>query len=226
MYKALFIDFDDTLYDFPYQSKNSLKRVLNEQGIFLSEDIYHSYKQFNAEFWRDFEKGVYKDSSLAYTRFQKLKDKYGFSYDAKRVNLQYLTNLYRFLKPIDNSEATVKKLSRKYDIYIITNGLHRAQVPKLNASKIKECVKDVFISEDIGYSKPSEKYFEYCLNSAGLSKNEVLIIGDSLTSDMAGGVNAGIDTCWFNIKQKDNTFNIPITYTVNSMKEIEELLGV
>ena len=223
MYKALLIDFDDTLYDFPYQAVNSFFKTLHEEGIDATQEHFEVYEKFNREFWETYENfppGTVKPSE----RFERLADAFSFKYDAEDINEKYLKNMHLFLKPIEHADELVKSLSRHYDIYIITNGLAKAQIPKLEASGLSDYIKDIFISEKIGFSKPHIKYFEYCLERIPADKNEILVIGDSLTSDMAGGINAGLDTCWFNPANKENSLGLPITYTVNSMEGIKKLL--
>ena len=113
----------------------------------------------------------------------------------------------------------------KYTLVAVTNGTKVAQDKKLRLSGLDKIFDAIFISEDVGAEKPKKEYFDYVFEKLGIkNKKEVLIIGDSLTSDILGGFNTGIDTCWFNPSHKPNTLDVPVTYEIDNLGKLSEIL--
>lgn len=225
-YKTLLFDFDDTLFDFPKSEEIALINTFEKYNIEKTEANFELYRKENRNFWIGFENGKYKDSSAAPIRFKNLLEILEIcGIDYFEMNETYLTELSKTAFPIEDSVGMIKRLSEHYDIFIITNALARVNKARTQISGIKPYIKGTFISEEIGVSKPSKEYFDYCLKHTGGNKNSCLVIGDSLSSDIKGGINSGIDTCWFNRKNLENKENLKINYEVKSIKELETLLG-
>lgn len=225
-YKTLLFDFDDTLFDFSKSEIIALERAFACYGIEPSGENVEKYRKENRAYWQGFEKGLYKDESSSYIRFQNFLSAIGKSgADAQEMNNKYLDELSTTAFPIQQSDEMLKRLSTIYDIYIITNSLKRVSDARTAISGIEPYIKGRFVSEDIGVSKPNAGFFKYCFSHIpDFSPDVTLIIGDSISSDIKGGINAGIDTCWFNRRKDAKPENLPITYEVHSIYETEELL--
>ena len=178
----------------------------------------------NQKLWSSFEKGEIKREELLHTRFSILFEKVGLT-----LNGVHLDNLYRqYLEEsavlIDGAKSLLQKLAKQYDLYVVTNGVARTQFIRLNNSELATYFKDIFVSEEVGYQKPMKEFFNHVFEKIPHhSVDETLIIGDSLTSDIQGGINAGIDTCWFNPKGPINVTHNP-TYEINQLQTLENML--
>ena len=139
--------------------------------------------------------------------------------DPKKASYRFLTYLSKGAYLIGNTYKNLEKLSKKYDLYIITNGEPSVQYPRLEAVDIMKFFKGIYVSEEIGYSKPNKEFFAFIESDIeGFDKTKAIVIGDSLTSDIKGAINYGIDTCWFNPNNK--TTELKINYTITSLDEI------
>lgn len=222
-YNVFLFDADNTLYDYNKAEANALKILFGYCGFKYTEEIRMRYREINAEVWSHFEKGEMTKDDLQTLRFSRLFDDMSVSHNSKEFNEKYLVELGKGAFLMEGSLEMCKTLtSNGKKIYIITNGLLATQEARINHSLIEEYITDYFVSEVVGFHKPNIKYFDYVINKINVKKEEALVIGDSLTADIAGGNNAGIDTCWFNPDGiKNNTDNIP-TYEI---KKLEELIN-
>ena len=224
-YKALFFDFDDTLFDFKKSERIAVKAAFERFGFVFNEDTYALYVSANQAFWRAFEKGIYKNESDSAIRFRHFADALGRpDVDEKAMCDYYLDVLSSTAFEIDNSVELLRHLSEKYAIYIVTNALKRVNDKRSAISGILPFVTDRFISEQIGISKPQKGFFDYCFAHIPYTKEQVLLIGDSLISDIGGAAAYGLDTCWFNRYHKDNTEHVPFNYEIHSLTQLREIL--
>ena len=171
------------------------------------------------------ELGQIEKSRLRTKRFELLCEKYGFSVNSSDMAETYTDRLSEKTYTIDGAAALCQKLSEKYRLYVVTNGIKTVQSKRFAESGLAQYFIRSFISEDIGYEKPSTKYFERvaeCIEN--FDKSRTLIIGDSLTGDMKGGYLAGIDTCWFNPNHNLNTFDFSVTYEIDSLDKICDIV--
>lgn len=224
-YKVLLFDFDDTLFDFSASEKIALSRTFEHYGIPDTDELHQMYIEENLAYWRGFEKGIYKNESDSVVRFKNLTERIGRTdIDYTEMCTYYIDELSTTAFPIENSPELLKSLSEKYDIYIVTNALKRVNDKRSAIGGILPYIKGRFISEQIGISKPNKGFFDYCFDKIGLPPSQALLIGDSLVSDISGGSEYGIDTCWFNQKEKPNTLSVPVTYEIHSLWELEDFL--
>ena len=155
--------------------------------------------------------------------FFKLFNELGIEEDGVAFEDEYQWNLGHGAYLIKHAIEILEYLSKKYDLYVVTNGVASTQYNRLKLLDLNKYFKDIFISEEIGYQKPKIEFFDYCFRHIEhFDKDKALIIGDSLTSDMQGGINAQIDTCWYN-PQHDKT-SIKIDYIIHDLKELENML--
>lgn len=218
-YKYLLFDVDDTLLDFQKAEFNAFLMLLAEYGIDYKDEYYAIYKNENHRLWKEYELGNIKRNEIFDNRMIPLFKALNISDDPKEASYRFLTYLSKGAYLIGNTYKVLEKLSKKYQLYVITNGEPSVQYPRLNEVGITKFFSGVYVSEEIGYSKPNKEFFEYIESHIeGFNKEEAIVIGDSLTSDIKGAINFGIDTCWFNPNNK--TTDLKVTYTISSIDEI------
>lgn len=223
-YKTLIFDADDTLFDFKASEKMALKITLETYGVTCDEETYELYKRINEEHWKDLELGKTTQAILKYKRFEDLFTILKLSADVEKVADEYLENLSHQGILLDGAYELIESLSAQYSIYIITNGITNVQKGRFQHASIMAFVKAIVISEEAGANKPNPEIFHYWNTLYGpFEKSEVLMIGDSLSSDIQGGINYGIDTCWFNPEGQE-THLIQPTYMADHYQAIKNLL--
>ncbi len=226
-YSLLLFDADDTLFDYKKAEEVALKLAFKKFNLKISSSDYLPlYKTINAQIWLDLEKKLITPEQLKHERFRRLFEKINISFispqEFSNSYLQFLSQ-QTFLLP--GVLETLAELSPKFKMAIITNGLKEVQRPRINSSKIAIFFCELIISNEIGIAKPDKLFFEYTLKKLEhKDKSTVLIIGDNLTSDILGGINSGIDTCWINIHNKINDSEIKPKYSINNIIELPKLI--
>lgn len=199
-YQYLLFDADGTLFDFEMSEKIALKETLESAGIRFSQELLETYITINKSYWRKFEQGSISKPDLLRHRFRDLLDSIGRQdLQADELNTGYLDHLgdNGFLFP--GAEDLCRNLSREYTLLLVTNGVYKTQLNRFNRSPVKPYFKEMIVSEKVGYAKPDPRYFDYVFQSCSISeKSRALMIGDSLTADIKGGRDYGIDTCFYN----------------------------
>lgn len=201
-YKYLLIDLDDTIFDFQIAEHKALQRLFNKYAPENDvEELSNTYKKINHELWGKYEKGEMKKDEIIKSRFSLTFSKLGLTLDGELAAISYQQFLGEGYDLLPNALETLSKLkSAGYLMYAATNGLERTQRSRIAGSAIEPFFKAVYISEQTGSQKPNPAFFDYVFNqSPEIVRSETLMIGDSISSDIAGGIAAGIDTCWFNV---------------------------
>ncbi len=223
MIKAIFFDIDGTLMDFKAAERSAFCRAMKMRGIDRPEERYPRYTAFNKSLWESMERGeITRDELLGmrYTRFFEME---GLEASAEGLEDIYRANLADEHQLMDGAIDILEYCSARYPLYIVTNGIADTQHKRIDDAGIRKYFKKIYISEEIGYSKPDKGYFDYCMNDAGLTDPaEILIIGDSVSSDMLGGLNAGLKTCWMN--PEGNTPKLKIDHEIRHLSELKEIL--
>lgn len=198
-FDIVLLDADETIFDFKKAEGHSFRLMLESYGIEYTDERLACYSAINQSLWKALERGEVTRERLKTLRFERFFSEIGVSsLDYTQVNDRYLTNLSNSAFMISGAPEFVKELHRYCKIYIATNGLIKAQTGRLAHSAIKDDVDGMFISEEIGFAKPDKAYFDYIFSTLNVKdKSRIIILGDSLTSDMQGGKNAGIATCHF-----------------------------
>jgi 2-haloacid dehalogenase len=221
-YTWLLFDADDTLFDYSLAENKALRSTFEHFGQVYRFQYLRIYQVFNRQVWEGYERGEISASELRLKRFRLLFDETGISIDPQDFSQHYLENLSHASDLFPGTADGLKELSSRHHIALVTNGLKDVQRPRLEHSAIRPFIDKVFISEEMGVAKPADGFFEAVFREIGFpAKSDVLIIGDSLTSDMQGGISYGIDTCWFNPSGKTSTLSV--TFMI---KTFGQLLGI
>lgn len=222
-YAWLLFDADDTLFDFPRAEANALRWTLEQCSLPFRPEFFAIYSRCNLQVWKEFERGEVTSLELRVKRFRLFFDETGMTGDPEAVSPLYLRNLALGADLLPGAEEVIRALRGRFHLALVTNGLKEVQRPRLERSVLRDSFERVFISEEIGAAKPSRDYFEAVFRGIGNPpKESVLLIGDSLTSDMRGGLDYGIDTCWYNPSGK--TTDLPVTYQIARLPELVALL--
>ena len=222
-YKHLLFDLDNTLLDFSKSSRDALLDVHLHYGIPHTEENLKIYHDINHALWVRVEKGEILPSEVAMTRFGSYFNHFSIEVDSASANAFYLDAIAHYNHIIPGAIELLEDCRSSYSIHIITNGLKDVQRKRLKSSGIENLVDHIFISDEMGVSKPDERYFDHVFKEIPIGKVEdALVIGDGLNSDMEGGINYGIDTCWYNPSSSPSTKEV--TYQVKHIRELKELL--
>lgn len=225
-YEVIIFDADETLFDFKKSERDAFKNTMLEFNMEYDENHHLKiYTDINTAIWKEFENGLITQKKINAERFKRLSDKLNAGFDEVEFAKSYMKHLSFASFLYDDSIGLVESLHGNYRLTIITNGLKDVQDNRIRKSIIGKYFEDVVISEEVEVSKPDPKIFELALNNIKhTDKNKVLIVGDSLTSDIQGGINFGIDTCWFNPNQIINKMGIKPTYEIFSLMELRDLI--
>ena len=225
MYDIVLLDADMTIWDFEASEKLALQDTVESLGAEMTEEAFAFYHEINSALWKAFDLKQVTKEELSYRRFADLLQYLGKEGDPLALNRYYQQRLGEHSIMLPGAEDMVRKLAERCTLYILTNGMHTAQVGRFEKSPIKCYIKDMFISEDMGCQKPDKEYFDKVFALIGLEdKSRAVMVGDSLTSDIRGGINAGVDTIWFNAKRKPHDPNTMPTFTAYTMDEVVELV--
>ena len=198
-YPYLLFDADNTLFDFDAAEKNAHRQVCGKHHLAFTEEGYALYRRCNAQLWQDFDRGLCSKEFLLTERFRRYLSLTGETGDPEAMNRDHLRALGESAVLLPGAEALCRCLAAGHELYLVTNAVESVQRARFERSAIRPYFRDVFISEAIGCGKPSPAYFAYVLRAVpGLTAENGLVIGDSLTSDIQGANNAGLACCWFN----------------------------
>jgi len=224
-YTTLLFDADDTLLDFGKSEKEAVRDCLISRGLPSTDDIIARYSEINQLHWKMLERGEISRERLYVERFAAFCRELGFVCDAQKFSEDYLTALSTKSYLIDGALQMCEQLSHTYRMYVVTNGNATVQHGRFDPSPIARYFERSFISEEMGSAKPAIEFFDKVfVNIPDFGPSKTLIIGDSLSSDIQGGINAEIDTCWYNPKRKSAPDGMEITYTAYNYDEIMDLL--
>ena len=218
-YDWLLFDADETLFDYGKAETNALRSTLEQAGLPFQAGYFGLYARFNRQVWQEFERGEITQLELRTRRFRLFFEQAGLRADPQAISAQYLLNLGLQTDLLPGADQVVHVLKARYHLALVTNGLADVQLPRLEHSSLAGCFEQVFISEQLGAAKPSAAFFELVFEAIGRPPREqVLIIGDSLTADMQGGLDYGIATCWYNPGGKST--ELKLTHQVTELDEL------
>jgi 2-haloacid dehalogenase len=224
-YDVLLFDLDDTILDFKKGEQAALTSLFKEMNVENIQKTIDDYIVLNKSLWNEMEKGTVTREYVLNNRFSMLFNSYDKIVDGEQVELRYRYYLDLQHDYIEGAHDILKDLCKDYKIYIITNGVSTTQLKRIKDSKLEHCFINVFVSEDIGYQKPAKEYFEAVTNKIpDINIRRTLIIGDSLTADIKGGIVSEIDTCWFNPHKIDNLTDIKPNYEIHKLSDLYQII--
>ncbi len=226
-YKYLFFDLDNTLYDFDASEKMALGHVLTENNVAFSEDHLQTYKKINKACWTRFENGEISQEKLRYLRYELFLEALNLDADAVSFGDLYLRKLSESACLFPETVPLLDRLQGNFELVLISNGLKEVQRPKIRKSGIYDYFKEIVISDEIGVAKPHAGFFDYTFEKLNHpDKEKVLVIGDNLNSDIKGGINYGLDTCWLNLHKTNYDQKIQPKYIIENVREILDVLNL
>ena len=224
MIEFLFLDLDDTILDFHKAERIAISKTIREFGVEPTEEILTLYHGINKWHWEQLELGNLTRAEVLVNRFGVLFEKLGREVDAPKCAKAYEINLSQGHWFLPGAEEAVDALSKKYRLFLASNGTAVVQKGRMTSANLYRFFETVFVSQEIGYNKPSREYFDACFASIpGFDKEKAMIVGDSLSSDIKGGINAGIRTVWVNPDHKD-CGDIRPDYEIEALSQLEALL--
>ncbi|MDF2906115.1 MAG: noncanonical pyrimidine nucleotidase, YjjG family [Herbinix sp.] len=224
-FQTLLLDVDNTLLDFNAGERIALEQAFVKHGYSLNEEIRSTYDRINVGLWKQYEQGLMDRKTVIYSRFGLLFKEIGIENDGVLFEDVYQDLLGQQHIFIPDALEVVEYLYSKYDLYIVTNGVTATQMRRLKESGLDRYMKQIIVSEATGYQKPMKEYFDYCIRLIpNFEAEKAMIIGDSLSSDIKGGNNAGIKTCWYNPLQLKNETDSKVDYEIQSLPQLYDLL--
>lgn len=224
MIEFLFLDLDDTILDFHTAERVAISKTIREFGVEPTEEILTLYHGINKWHWEQLELGNLTRAEVLVNRFGVLFEKLGMQVDAPQCAKTYEINLSQGHWFLPGAEEAVASLSKKYRLFLASNGTAVVQKGRMTSANLYRFFETVFVSQEIGHNKPSREYFDACFaRIPGFDKEKAMIVGDSLSSDIKGGINAGIKTVWVNPDHKDSG-DIRPDYEIEYLYQLEPLL--
>ncbi len=224
-YKTILFDADGTLLDFHRSEHEAVREAFALSGIIADDEMIAVYSEINDSLWKKLERKEIERSVLLYHRFELFCERYGYVADAKKIAADYISALSTKAYMLDGAEDMLLRLYGKVRMYIVTNGLKVVQEGRYGRTGLSKYFEDIFISECVGFNKPDKRFFDYVAEQIeGFVPEETLVVGDSLTSDIKGGNNAGLDTCWYTPAKKEAGEAASPTYTAHSFDEIYKII--
>ncbi|MDD5952326.1 MAG: YjjG family noncanonical pyrimidine nucleotidase [Oscillospiraceae bacterium] len=221
-YDVILFDADRTLFDTGAMEKEALQKLMRKMGRPYEETMPMTYYTINEGLWRRIETGELTRDYVRVERFRQFLSKYHLPGDAAEVNRTYLEIFQQCNLLIPGAELVCEKLSQENKrLAIITNGTASVQYARFALASITPYFSHVFVSEEVGVPKPQKAFFEAVLREMDIpDRRRVLIVGDSLTSDIKGGNNAGIDTCWFHPAGAQGTGDVHWEYEITALEQL------
>lgn len=223
MIEYLFLDLDDTILDFQMAERIAMPMTFRACGIEPTQEVIDLYRKINRQQWKLMEEGKLSRDEVVIRRFVLLFQELGVDADPYQCALKYMENLSIDHYFLPGAEEAVKRLSKKYRLYIATNGTTAVQQRRMESAGLYPYFEKVFISGQLGADKPSVEFFQRSFAQIpGFDRSKAMIVGDSLTSDIQGGIHAGIATCWVNPAHKEA--DPRPDYEIESLTQLEGLL--
>jgi YjjG family noncanonical pyrimidine nucleotidase len=223
-YLWLWFDADNTLFDYNRAEATALKQAFSSLQLPFEDSYLGLYRGINQQLWESLERQEVTQAVLRLRRFERLLESIQLTASIDQLSSLYLEQLSICAELIDGAYDVLQTLSQTCQIAIVTNGLQSVQRGRFERSTIKPFVRELIISEEIGAAKPHRAFFETASARTGHPpKSDILLIGDSLTSDMRGGMDYGIDICWFNPEGVPKPEGLSITYEIRQLRDLLEM---
>lgn len=228
-YELILFDADDTLFDYKKSEAYALSQAFANAGITVANEVVDHYRTINQQLWNEYEQGNVSLDRLRSERFRRLFAAHGLAIDLpiEKFGQTYARHLGEGAFLIEGAEEICAILRENgIRLAVITNGIKDVQLARIRRTGMDKHFEQVIVSEDAGAQKPSGRIFDYAFKKLTIrEKSNVLIVGDSLTSDIAGGIRYGIDTCWFNPTGLPNMTGLQPTYEIARLDELITIAG-
>ncbi len=223
--KSVFIDLDDTLLDFRRSEDAAVREALSGMGIAATDGIAARYSALNAEQWKLLEEGKTTRPRMLVDRFRNLFAEMKCSADPAEANERYKASLARQVFFVPGAIALLETLSTRCDLYLASNGTASVQDGRIKRAGIGGYFRDIFVSQRVGFDKPARGFFDACFALSGARAESSVMIGDSLSSDIRGGADAGMRTVWFNPRRLPEPDDPKPDFTVTALSEVPAALA-
>lgn len=225
-YDVLLCDADNTIFDFTKAEENAFAIACAHAGIDGAERLLPVYADINSAMWKLLELGGITQSVLRVRRFELFLTAIGRTdIDARDMGDTFADALGRQSVPLPGAVEAVARWSRVLPVVIVTNGISKVQHGRMEGSEVRHFISGMVISEEVGAAKPDPRMLELAMEKAGVAdRRRALMLGDSLSSDIAAAANAGVDACWFNPRGAKNAKGLPVRYEIRSLDEVDAIL--
>ncbi len=225
MIEFLLLDLDDTILDFHKAERIAISKTIREFGVEPTDQVLARYHVINRWHWEQLEQGKLTRAEVLENRFGVLFEELGVAADKAACARAYEKNLSIGHYFLPGAEEAVDRLSKKYRLFLVSNGTASVQKGRMTSANLYRFFEIVFVSQEVGYNKPAKEYFDICFSRIpGFDPQKAVIVGDSLSSDIKGGINAGILTCWVNPNHAPGRPDIVPDYEIEGIHQLEELL--
>lgn len=225
MIEFLFLDLDDTILDFHKAERIAISKTISQFGLEATEEVLSRYHLINKSLWEMLERGEVTRAEVLTRRFGILFAEYGLDVDVTACARMYERNLSIGHYFLPGAEEAVDRLSKKYRLFLASNGTAVVQKGRMTSANLYRFFEKVFVSQEIGHNKPSKAYFDACFAQIpDFDPAKAMMVGDSLTSDISGGINAGIRTCWVNPQHLPCPEHIRPDHQIEALSQLEDLL--
>lgn len=223
MIKAVLIDIDDTIFDFEKCSKNAFKKTLKKLDLSYKEKDFSYFNKVNDILWTKQKLGELNINQVFIERSNMMSKYFGLDIEKEIFNNLFVEFLYDEIEIVDEIEDLLSYLSNKYQIFAASNGVYDMQVNRIKKSNLDKYFDEIFVSDKIGFEKPDKRFFQKIMNITKFSNNDLIMIGDSIKSDIIGAKNSNIKSIYFNKENKKNS-DENFTYQVKNLSEIKKIL--
>lgn len=225
-YDFILMDADETLLDFRQSEHSAFYRTLLKYGLTPDEKVFQTYNGINHRLWEAFERSEITKQDILDRRFRETFRVLGISGEFPGLEEYYQTALSEGCYKIEGAEEVCSRLSGRYQLYLVTNGVASTQRRRMKESGLQKYFRGMYISEEVGFQKPQKAFFDYVFAGIpGFDRSRALIVGDSLTSDIAGGRNAGIAACWFCRNGNPADGAGKADYVIQDLRELYSIVG-
>ncbi len=225
MYDTLLLDLDDTILDFLASENSAIRLTLADMDVPYDDAVIDLYSRINEEEWKKMERGETTREELVIHRFMRLYEILGITRDATATQRIYERRLGDSPVYLPGAREALETLATRYDLYLVSNGLCVVQDRRLADANLLPLFQGIFISERVGYNKPQAEFFDRVFSVIGEERRaRTVIIGDSLTGDILGGIRAGIRTIWVNTRDRAGNPAILPDCTVSSLVEAVDMI--
>lgn len=225
MIEFLLLDLDDTILDFHKAERIAIAKTFRDFGVEPTEEVLARYHVINKWHWEQLEQGKLTRAEVLENRFGVLFEELGVQVDKAACARAYEKNLSIGHYFLPGAEEAVDRLSKKYRLFLVSNGTASVQKGRMTSANLYRFFETVFVSQEVGYNKPAKEYFDICFSRIpGFDPKKAIIVGDSLSSDIQGGINAGVLTCWVNPGHAPARPDITPDYEIEALPQLEALL--